>query len=63
MKALPVWAFHGAKDTTVQLKESKAMVEALQKLGATDGKLTAHPEAQLDLWTQTYANPSSTSGC
>jgi predicted peptidase len=57
LKALPVWAFHGAKDTTVQLKESEVMVEALQKLGATDVKLTVYPEAQHDSWTQTYANP------
>ncbi len=57
LKALPVWAFHGAKDTTVQLKESEVMIEALQKIGATDVKLTVYPEAQHDSWTQTYANP------
>ena len=57
LKALPVWVFHGAKDTTVPLKQSEEMVEAMRKIGATDVKLTVYPEAQHDSWTQTYANP------
>ena len=58
LKALPVWVFHGAKDTTVPLKQSEEMVEALRKIGATDVKLTVYPEAQHDSWTETYANPT-----
>lgn len=57
LKALPVWVFHGAKDTTVPLKESEVMVEALKGIGAQDVKLTVYPEAQHDSWTETYANP------
>jgi predicted peptidase len=52
----PVWVFHGAKDTTVPLKRSEEMVEALKKQGG-DPKFTVYPEAKHDSWTETYANP------
>jgi dipeptidyl aminopeptidase/acylaminoacyl peptidase len=54
---LGVWAFHGAKDSTVPLSESERMVEALKKAGGTDVQLTVYPEAQHDSWTETYNNP------
>ncbi len=57
MKALPIWAFHGAKDTTVPLAESERMVNAIKKLGASEVKLTVYPEATHNSWEQTYANP------
>jgi len=53
---LPVWAFHGAKDTGVPLERSQAMVDALKKIGG-DPKLTIYPEAGHDSWTATYGNP------
>lgn len=53
---LPVWAFHGAKDTGVPLERSQAMVDALKKNGG-DPKLTVYPEAGHDSWTATYDNP------
>ncbi len=55
--SLGVWAFHGAKDTTVPLEESELMVRALQKAGVRDVRLTVYPEARHDSWTETYANP------
>jgi predicted peptidase len=57
LKMLGVWAFHGAKDSTVPLSESERMVEALKKAGGTDVQLTVYPEAQHDSWTETYNNP------
>ena len=57
LKALPVWAFHGAKDPVVPLEESERMVNALKKSGATEAKLTVYPEATHDSWTETYNNP------
>ena len=57
MKDLPVWAFHGAKDPVVPLKESEDMVEALKKASAGEAKLTVYPEADHDSWTATYDNP------
>jgi len=52
----PVWAFHGAKDNVVPLRESSILVERLQKAGG-NAKLTVYPEADHDSWTQTYADP------
>jgi predicted peptidase len=56
LKGLPVWAFHGAKDTLVPLSESERMVNALKQAGNTNVKLTVYPEAEHDSWTETYNN-------
>jgi len=56
LKDVPIWAFHGAKDTTVPLSQSSDIVEAIKKLGG-DAKLTVYPEAGHDSWTETYDNP------
>jgi len=53
---IPVWAFHGAKDTGVLPIRSEEMIEALKKEGA-EPKLTIYPEAGHDAWTETYENP------
>ena len=53
---LPVWIFHGAKDTAVPIETSEQMVQALKKAGA-DPKFTVYPEAGHDSWTETYGNP------
>jgi len=57
LKGLPIWAFHGAKDTVVPPGESERMVQALKGLGAGDVKLTIYPEATHNAWAQTYSNP------
>ncbi|HWX18929.1 MAG TPA: prolyl oligopeptidase family serine peptidase [Candidatus Binatia bacterium] len=57
LKALAVWAFHGAKDPVVPVQESQRMVELLKKFGVSEVKLTVYPEAQHDCWTETYKNP------
>lgn len=56
LKNIPIWAFHGAKDTVVVLNQSERMVEALKKIGG-NVKLTVYPEAGHDSWTETYDNP------
>lgn len=55
LKTVPVWAFHGAKDPLVPLKESEDMVNAIKKRGG-DAKLTIYPDAGHDSWTETYNN-------
>lgn len=50
---VPVWAFHGAKDTVVVLDESDRLVKALEKAGASV-KFTVYPEAGHDSWTEAY---------
>ena len=53
---LPVWAFHGAKDTGVPLERSQAMVDALKKSGG-EPKFTIYPDAGHDSWTAAYDDP------
>lgn len=55
LKDVPVWAFHGAKDSVVPLKESEDMVNALKACGG-DAGLTVYPKAEHDSWTVTYNN-------
>jgi predicted peptidase len=56
LRALGVWAFHGAKDQIVKLEESERMVGALRKVGCKDVELTVYPEAGHDSWTEAYHN-------
>ena len=58
LRALPIWAFHGAKDPVVPISESERMVEALKTRAKHQNvKLTIYPEAQHNSWTETYNNP------
>lgn len=52
---VPVWAFHGAKDSIVKTEESVKMVEAVNKSGG-NAKLTIYPDNQHDAWSDTYSN-------
>ncbi|HVT30183.1 MAG TPA: prolyl oligopeptidase family serine peptidase [Lacipirellulaceae bacterium] len=53
---VPIWAFHGAKDTTVPLAEDEKLVAAACGAGG-DVRLTVYPNAAHDAWTATYNNP------
>ena len=53
---LPIWVFHGAKDTVVTPDYSQKMVDAIRAAGGTRVELTVYPEAKHDSWTETYAN-------
>jgi len=55
LKDVPVWAFHGAKDMIVPLKESEEMVNAVKARGG-DTKLTVYPNTGHNSWTVTYDN-------
>jgi predicted peptidase len=54
---IPVWVFHGTKDSVVPASESENMVNALKAAGA-DVKYTVYPELDHDSWTVTYENPA-----
>lgn len=58
IKHLPVWIFHGAKDTAVPVGFSETIFAALKSKGAPV-KLTIYPEATHDSWTVTYDNPEA----
>jgi predicted peptidase len=53
---VPVWAFHGAKDSAVPVERTQEMIDALKEHGASP-KVTIYPEANHDSWTETYNNP------
>ena len=53
---LPIWVFHGAKDTTVLPRRSEEMVEAIKAAGGNP-KFTLYPDAGHDSWSATYDNP------
>jgi len=55
IKNVPVWAFHGAKDSVVPLARSEEMVKALRETGGFV-TFTVYPEAGHDSWTDTYNN-------
>jgi len=55
LATLPVWAFHGAKDTVVPVTESERMVNLLKKLGAKEVKFTIYPNAGHECWNEPYA--------
>ena len=52
---VPVWAFHGQKDTTVFPEESVKMVDAVNRCGGK-ARLTLYPENAHDAWSDTYKN-------
>lgn len=52
---VPIWAFHGAKDSVVPLVRSEEMVAAVRAQGG-EIELTVYPEARHDSWTETYEN-------
>ena len=56
LKDMPVWVFHGAKDSAVPLERSRVMVDAIKKQGG-NVKFTVYPDAGHDSWTRTYNNP------
>ena len=55
LKDVPIWAFHGAKDSVVPVEESKEIVDAINARGG-NAKLTIYPDANHDSWTETYNN-------
>ena len=57
IKALPVWAIHGADDTVVPLARAQQPVNALKEAGGNIrfSVLEGHDH---DVWTDTYSDPA-----
>ncbi|MGJ8655441.1 MAG: dienelactone hydrolase family protein [Akkermansiaceae bacterium] len=53
---LPIWAFHGDKDTAVKTSRSRDMIAAIKKAGGTPN-YTEYPGVAHNSWTRTYNNP------
>ena len=52
---VPVWAFHGDRDSIVSCDESKKMVDAVNRAGGC-AKLKIYTNTDHDSWTATYNN-------
>jgi len=57
MKDVPIWAFHGDKDTTVKPHRSREMIAALKAAGARP-QYTEYPGVGHDSWSRTYRDPA-----
>lgn len=57
IKAVPIWAFHGAKDTAVKPARSRNMVAALEKAGGKP-KYTEYPDVGHNSWDPAYKDPA-----
>lgn len=57
IKDMPIWIFHGGKDTAVPVQYSEMAANWLKRNKAPNVKLTVYPDAQHDSWTETYDNP------
>jgi predicted peptidase len=55
LRRVPIWAFHGARDTVVPLCWSQEMVHAVRCAGG-DVRFTVYPEVEHNSWAATYAN-------
>lgn len=53
---LPVWAFHGDKDTVVKPHRSRNMIEAIKKAGG-EPRYTEYPGVGHNSWDAAYADP------
>ncbi len=53
---LPIWAFHGGRDSVVKPQRSREMIEAIKKAGG-DAKYTEYPKTAHNSWAATYRDP------
>lgn len=56
LSKVPIWAFHGEKDTAVPVKKSQDMVDAVRREHG-DVQLTVYPDVEHNSWVPTYDNP------
>jgi predicted esterase len=57
IKALPVWAIHGAEDTVIPLARAQQPVDALKAAGGNI-RFTVLEGHDHDVWTDTYSDPA-----
>lgn len=55
MKNVPVWAFHGDRDSVVPYRRTKSMVEALERVGG-NVKFTCLPGQGHNIGSKVYSN-------
>jgi len=53
----PTWIFHGEIDGTTEVEESRNLVAALEKIGATKFRYTEMPGSPHNVWDAAYRSP------
>ena len=53
---VPIWAFHGDKDSVVPVEHTQRMIAAVIKAGGHP-KMTIYPGVDHNSWSATYGNP------
>ena len=53
---IPIWAFHGAKDESVNVERSRSMIAAIRKAGGQP-KYTEYPDEGHAVWTKAFSEP------
>ena len=53
---IPIWAFHGGKDTVVKPQRTTNMIEAIKKAGGNP-KVTIYPSVGHNSWDNAYSDP------
>jgi predicted peptidase len=56
LRSMPIWGFHGARDTVVPLRAHEETIKAIRSAGGTP-RFTVYPTAGHDSWTTTFQNP------
>ncbi len=62
MGNLPVWAFHGAKDSTIPVNGSRNMIKALKAAGNPNVKYSEYPDCKHDAWNHAYKDDMDKDG-
>jgi predicted peptidase len=52
---MPIWVFHGAKDSIIPIQRSQEMVDEIKKQGG-DVKFTIYPDLDHNCWDAAYSN-------
>ncbi|BDS06992.1 hypothetical protein NT6N_20320 [Oceaniferula spumae] len=55
--SLPIWTFHGDKDTVVPMKATTDMVDAIKKAGGEQVKLTVYPGVSHNSYAFAWKDP------
>jgi hypothetical protein len=58
LKDMPIWAFHGEKDTLVPLNAQQMLVDALKTCGSNTIQFTVLPNASDNIFFTVFADPN-----
>jgi len=57
LRDVPIWAFHGEKDSIIPVEESRRLVELVNQIGGK-ARLTIYRDAGHNCWDRAYDDPA-----